>query len=197
MSTQEYKQKRNLTSSGEPGGDGQTCGDKAPIFVIQEHDASTLHYDFRLEAGGVLKSWAVPKGLSTDPRVRRLAIRTEDHPLDYADFEGVIPDGDYGAGTVLVWDRGPFENVTEKDGKSIPLEDALDQGHVVVRLAGEKLSGGYALQRIEAGDNEQWLIIKMDDDEADARRNPVSTQPVSVKSGRTLKQVARGREQGG
>lgn len=165
---------------------------KKPIFVIQEHDATSHHYDFRLEANGVLKSWAVPKGLSTDPRVKRLAIRTEDHPLDYADFEGVIPEGEYGAGTVIVWDRGHFENVTVQDDTLIPFDKALDRGHLVVRLAGKKLAGAYALQRIESGDDEQWLVIKVDDDAADARRNPVSTERESVKSGKTLEQVAAG-----
>ena len=165
---------------------------KKPIFVIQEHDASSLHYDFRIEVGDALASWAVPKGLSTDPEHKRLAIRTDDHDLDYADFEGVIPPSDYGAGTVLVWDRGDYENETEDDGESISIRDALDNGHAIIRLHGKKLSGGYVLQRIQKGgdENEQWLIIKQDDDAADARRNPVSTQPESVKSGRTIEQVA-------
>lgn len=195
MSTSEYEKKRDLSRSGEPQGGKRPGGGKKPIFVIQQHDASTLHYDFRLEADGVLKSWAVPKGLSTDPSDKRLAIRTEDHPLGYADFEGVIPEGEYGAGAVIVWDRGPFENVTEKDDEAVSFEDALDHGHLVVRLSGEKLSGGYAMQRIESGEDEQWLIIKVDDDAADARRNPVSTEPESVKSGKTVKQVAREHEE--
>jgi DNA ligase D-like protein (predicted 3'-phosphoesterase) len=161
-----------------------------PIFVIQKHDASTLHYDFRLEVDGALKSWAVPKGLSTSPDDKRLAIRTDDHALDYADFEGVIPEGEYGAGTVLIWDRGKFENLTEDDGKPVGIADALDNGHAVVRLHGDKLRGGYALQRFRQDDGEQWLIIKLDDDDADARRNPVSTQPESVKTGRTIEEVA-------
>lgn len=190
MSTKTYRQKRNLSRSGEPSGGKRRPG-KKPVFVIQEHDASTLHYDFRLEADGVLKSWAVPKGLSTDPRKKRLAIRTEDHPLDYADFEGVIPEGEYGGGTVIVWDRGTHENITKQNDEPITIDDALEHGHVVVRLHGKKLKGGYALQRIESGKNEQWLIIKVDDEEADARRNPVSTQPESVISGKTVKQLAR------
>ena len=165
---------------------------KKPIFVIQEHDASNLHYDFRIEAGDALASWAVPRGLSTDPEDKRLAIRTEDHDLDYADFEGVIPPSEYGAGTVIVWDKGSYENRTEEDGESVDICDALDNGHVVIRLRGRKLSGGYVLQRIQrdGDDNENWLIIKEDDDDADARRNPVSTQPESVKSGKTIEQVA-------
>lgn len=157
---------------------------------MQQHDASTLHYDFRLEVDGVLKSWAVPKGPSTDPREKRLAIPTEDHPLDYADFEGVIPEGQYGAGTVVVWDRGAYENVTEKDGEIRPMAEALKQGHALFRLDGEKISGGYALQRIETGKDESWLLVKMKDDAADARRNPTSTEPRSTLTGRTLDEVA-------
>jgi DNA ligase D-like protein (predicted 3'-phosphoesterase) len=159
--------------------------------VIQKHDASTLHYDFRIEVDGVLKSWAVPKGPSTDPREKRLALPTEDHPLDYADFEGVIPEDQYGGGTVLVWDTGPYDNITEKDGKTVPADKALDRGHLLVRLHGKKLQGGYALQRTGTGKKSRWLLVKMKDDDADARRNPVSTEPKSVLSGRTLAQIAR------
>lgn len=196
MDISDYKKKRNLSRSGEPQGGKRPGGGNKPVFVIQKHDASSLHYDFRLESGGVLKSWAVPKGLSTDPRDKRLAIRTEDHPLAYGDFEGVIPEGEYGAGPVIVWDRGPFENVTEKDDEPVSVADALEHGHLVVKLDGEKLLGAYTLQRMGGGgDDEQWLIIKVDDDAADARRNPVSTQPKSVKSGKTVEQVAREHEE--
>lgn len=162
-----------------------------PIFVIQEHDASSHHFDFRLQVGDVLKSWAVPKGPSTDPSEKRLALPTEDHPLDYADFEGVIPEGEYGAGTVLVWDAGPYRNLKEEgdDDDADPLEDQLEAGHATVWLQGEKLQGGYALIRTDAGDDERWLLVKMDDGEADARRNPVSTEPRSVLSGRTLEEI--------
>ena len=164
---------------------------KKPQFVIQQHDASTLHYDFRIEADGVLKSWAVPKGPSTDPAEKRMAIPTEDHPLEYADFEGVIPEGEYGAGAVLVWDRGPYRNITEKDGEIQPVEKAIKAGHLLIELNGEKLSGGYALHRTGSGDDARWLLIKTDDDDADGRRNPVSTEPKSVKSGRTIEQIAK------
>jgi len=159
-------------------------------FVVQKHDASSLHYDFRLEAAGVLKSWAVPKGLSTDPSEKRLAIRTDDHDLDYIDFEGVIPEGQYGGGTVIVWDRGSYRNVTEKGGEGVDIVEALDNGHAVVRLDGEKLRGDYTLQRMRGGDQEQWLVIKVDDDAADARRKPVSTRPESVITGKTIEQVS-------
>jgi len=164
---------------------------RKPIFVIQEHDASSHHFDFRIEVDGALKSWAVPKGPSTDPSEKRLAIPTEDHPLDYADFEGVIPEGEYGAGTVLVWDTGPYENLTESDGREVPIGKALKDGHAVIGLRGKKLQGGYVLQRTSGGKDEKWLLIKEDDDEADARRNPVSTEPKSVLSGRTLSQVRK------
>jgi DNA ligase D-like protein (predicted 3'-phosphoesterase) len=159
--------------------------------VIQKHDASTLHYDFRIEVDGVLKSWALPKGPSTNPSEKRLAVPTEDHPLDYADFEGVIPEGEYGAGTVLVWDRGTYENITKKDDETMSMVEALNQGHALIRLSGDKLSGGYALQRMGKGKGKRWLLVKMDDEEADARRNPVSTEPKSVLSGRTIDEIAR------
>jgi DNA ligase D-like protein (predicted 3'-phosphoesterase) len=144
----EYQRKRDFSRTPEPSGKGRRKRrGKQPIFVIQKHDASTLHYDFRIEVDGVLKSWSVPKGPSTDPRVKRLAIPTEDHPLGYADFEGVIPEGEYGGGTVLVWDRGTYDNITEKDDGLMPMGKALEAGHALFRLHGEKLRGGYALQR--------------------------------------------------
>jgi DNA ligase D-like protein (predicted 3'-phosphoesterase) len=189
MSTEHYTSKRNFSATPEPEG-GRRHSGKAPIFVIQKHDASTLHYDVRIEVDGVLKSWAVPKGPSTDPREKRLALPTEDHPLDYADFEGVIPEGQYGAGVVLVWDTGPYDNITETNGETVAMADAIEAGHVVVRLHGRKLTGGYALERTDTGDDERWLLVKVDDDDADARRNPVSTEPKSVVSGRTLEEIA-------
>ena len=190
MATREYQNKRDFSRTPEPDGSSGKSGGK-PIFVIQKHDASTLHYDFRIEVDGVLKSWAVPKGPSTDPREKRLAIPTEDHPIAYADFEGVIPAGEYGAGTVLVWDRGHFDNITEKDGETMDLAKAIGQGHVLIWLHGKKLDGGYALQRTGSGDDARWLLIKMDDSGADARRNPVSSEPKSVLSGRTMQEIAR------
>lgn len=190
MTPSSYEKKRDFKRTPEPRGGKAAASGHKPVFVIQKHDASSLHYDFRLEVDGVLKSWAVPRGPSTDPREKRLAIPTEDHPLAYADFEGVIPGDQYGGGTVLVWDRGSYDNITEKDGKTQPLDEALAQGHALVWLHGEKLSGGYALQRIGKGKDARWLLVKMDDEEADARRNPVSTEPDSVLSGRDLDEIA-------
>lgn len=204
--TGRYEEKRDFRKTPEPKAGGKTAAKEGrlPRFVVQEHRATSHHFDFRLEIGGALVSWAVPKGPSTDPAEKRLAIRTEDHPLDYAEFEGVIPKGQYGAGTVLIWDRGCFENITEQDDDGRDLQElpaALKEGHLLVRLKGEKLQGGYALQRIEEaekqGGQEQWLLIKMKDKEADARRNPVSTEPRSVASGRTLREVSKEEKQEG
>jgi DNA ligase D-like protein (predicted 3'-phosphoesterase) len=183
-----YRAKRDFDRTPEPAGTrhGQR---KRPRFVVHQHDATTLHFDFRLEAAGVLKSWAVPKGPSTNPKDKRLAMRTEDHPLDYAEFEGVIPEGGYGAGPVIVWDDGHYRNLTEKDGREIPVEDAVDAGHVTIWLEGKKLAGGYALIRLAKGKRERWLLVKMADEGADARRNPVKTQRESVKSGRTIEEL--------
>jgi DNA ligase D-like protein (predicted 3'-phosphoesterase) len=185
----DYRAKRDLTRSPEPPGGGLRRRGE-PIFVVQKHAARSLHYDFRLEVGGVLKSWAVPKGPSTDPREKRLAMAVEDHPLEYAEFEGVIGDGEYGAGAVIVWDTGPYRNLTERDGAEVPLEQALAAGHAKVELRGQKLRGGYALTRTGGEGRERWLLVKTRDAEADARRRPVSTEPESVVSGRTVEQVA-------
>jgi len=184
-----YRAKRDFRKTKEPSGKGKRRRRKKrePIFVIQKHDARTLHYDFRLEVDGVLKSWAVPKGPSTDPREKRLAVEVEDHPLDYGDFEGIIGEGNYGAGAVIVWDTGPYENHSDE-----PMTKALDRGHVNVFLHGDKLQGGYVLQRTrKVGEQQQWLLIKRRDEDADARRNPISTQPESVLSGRTVEQIAK------
>jgi DNA ligase D-like protein (predicted 3'-phosphoesterase) len=155
-----------------------------PRFVIQKHNATRLHYDFRLEAGGVLKSWAVPKGPSTDPREKRLAVEVEDHSLGYIDFEGVHERG-YGAGQVIVWDAGTYRALTEGS-----VEDALADGHLSFWLEGKKLRGGWTLQRTRGGAKPQWLLVKRRDEGADARRNPVSTQPESVLTGRTIEDLA-------
>ncbi|MDK0518344.1 DNA polymerase ligase N-terminal domain-containing protein [Streptomyces sp. ML-6] len=188
-SLEKYRSKRHTGRTPEPmGGSPRRAGRRH--FVVQKHAASSLHYDFRLEAGGVLKSWAVPKGLSTNPREKRLAVRTEDHPVGYLDFEGVIPEGEYGAGPVIVWDTGTYRNLTERDGKKVPLTKGVDEGHIKVWLEGEKLHGGYALTRTGQRGQERWILVKVSDAGADARRNPVSSQPASVRSGRTVEDVA-------
>ncbi len=187
-----YRSKRNFGTTSEPSG-GAAGGGDTPIFVIQEHAASSRHYDLRLEVDGALVSWAVPKGPSTDPRDRRLAVRTEDHPLEYADFEGTIPEDEYGGGAVIVWDRGTYRNLKADGDDPVEMADALAQGHAAVWLEGEKIRGGYNLIHSRmGGDEKNWLLIKADDEGADARRNPTSTQRESVLSGRTVEEVGRG-----
>jgi DNA ligase D-like protein (predicted 3'-phosphoesterase) len=189
MALEDYKKKRDFSKTPEPPGETRPTGGNS--YCIQKHAASRLHYDFRLELGGVLLSWAVPKGPSFDPRDKRLAMRVEDHPVDYGSFEGVIPEGEYGAGPVIVWDAGHYRNQTEQDGREVPVERAVDAGHVSFWLDGEKLSGGYALTRIGRGDRPRWLLVKENDERADARRKPARTQPRSVRSGRTVEEVAK------
>lgn len=188
-----YKSRRNFRVSPEPSGKkrAKKRSGKEPIFVIQKHNASYLHYDFRLEIDGVLKSWAVPKGPSTDPHEKRLAVETEDHPMEYATFEGVIPEGHYGAGEVIVWDTGTFESIKEKDGKIVPLSTCYKNGRIEVFVHGKKVQGGYALIRTESSNQNKWLLIKMKDEYTDAHRNPVNTEPESVLSGKTIEDVGR------
>ncbi len=192
-----YRSKRAFDRTEEPSGDDVRRSGDDPIFVIQHHDASSEHWDVRLEVDGVLASWAVPKGPSTDPNEKRLAKQVEDHPLDYADFEGHIPDDEYGGGDVVVWDLGPYRNDTvDDDDEPVSMRDAIDGGHVRVTLQGEKLEGAFVLQQTKMnGDPSNWLLIKVDDDGADARRNPTSTEPESVLSGRTVQDVAAEAEQ--
>lgn len=183
-----YREKRDFTRSPEPEGAADVVNEQ-PIFVIQKHDARSLHYDFRLEVNGVLKSWAVPKGPSADPSVKRLAVATEDHPLEYALFEGIIPDGEYGAGAVIVWDKGHYVNVTEKKGHRVNIEDALDHGHVTVWLEGVRLKGAYSLNRFRTGKQAQWLLIKVKDEHADSR-DLLNEIRDSVLTGRTLEELS-------
>jgi len=150
----EYRKKRDFAKTDEPEPD--ELQSEQSVYVIQKHNARRIHFDFRLEHDGVLKSWAVPKGLSDDPHDKRLAIRTEDHPVAYAEFSGEIPKGEYGAGTVETWDKGRFVNITIKDGKVQPLDEAMEKGHFVIYLKGDKLNGTYAFTRL---DND-WIIVK-------------------------------------
>jgi DNA ligase D-like protein (predicted 3'-phosphoesterase) len=151
-----------------------------PRFVIQQHHARSLHFDFRLEVAGTFKSWAVPKGPSMDPRDKRLAMEVDDHSISWGDFEGVIPGGEYGAGRVIVWDRGTYDNLRDE-----PMEDALAAGHASFRLHGEKLHGGWSIRRIEG---RRWLLVKRRDDEADSG-DPIAERPESVVSGRTIEEL--------
>lgn len=187
----EYHRKRNFARTPEPNKDRKERRTHAkPIFVIQEHDASHLHYDFRLEVDGTLKSWAVPKGISDDPRVKRLAIATEDHPLGYANFGGIIPAGEYGAGSVLLWDKGSYQNLTHDNrGNQVPTRRALMNGHVTVGLNGRRLKGGYALTRLKASN--QWLLVKVRDTEAGVKRNPKPSHSRPARSGRARSRVRR------
>ncbi len=155
-------------------------GVAAGVFVVQEHSASTHHFDLRLEVEGVMRSWAVPKGPSLDPAVKRLAVQVEDHQLSHNDFEG--PGGE-GRG-VIVWDRGPYEQ-----GGRVAWPEALERGHAVFVLHGEKLRGGFALQRTGRGGKPQWLLLKRRDDEARPGSDVVAEAPRSVLSGRTLEEV--------
>jgi bifunctional non-homologous end joining protein LigD len=147
MSLREYKKKRNFDITPEPRGD-TVQEHNQPIFVVQRHQASHLHYDFRLEMDGVLKSWAVPKGPPATPKEKRLAVQTEDHPLEYAEFSGTIPEGQYGAGTVEIWDKGAYELV----------RGSFESGVLEVRLDGKKLHGIYVLVRMK--DPKNWLLLK-------------------------------------
>ena len=155
----------------------------ASSFVVQQHRASTLHYDFRLEVGGVLRSWAVPKGPSMTPADKRLAVEVEDHSLAWGEFEGRIGSG-YGEGAVIVWDRGTYEPLDD-----VPMADALERGKASFRLDGEKLQGGFTLVRTRGSARKpQWLLIKKRDDEADGQ-GPVGERDESVVSGKTLEEL--------
>jgi DNA ligase D-like protein (predicted 3'-phosphoesterase) len=183
-----YREKRHFGRTAEPRGEGETSGDGGARFVVQIHDATTMHFDFRLEVEGVLKSWSVPKGPSPDPHEKRLAMPTEDHPLEYREFEGVIAPGEYGAGTVIVWDEGTYRPHSEN------FAEALRHGHATFRLAGAKLRGGYALTRFRGGgdgDREAWLLVKQNDERAVRDgRTPDPMRARSAHTGRTLRQVA-------
>jgi DNA ligase D-like protein (predicted 3'-phosphoesterase) len=202
----EYERKRDFSKTREPKAKparGKRRKGKArrrhPRFSIQKHSATALHYDLRLEVDGLLASWAVPKGPSLNPADKRLAMRTEDHPLEYLEWEGVIPKGEYGAGPMIVWDRGVFQNISEtRRGEPMELSEAIEAGDVKIFMLGEKIKGAYALVRTNPrsgetsrSEREQWLLIKKRDEGADARRKPTSSQPESVLSGRTIEQLLK------
>jgi bifunctional non-homologous end joining protein LigD len=186
---EEYREKRNFEVTAEPK--GARASTKSPselLYVIQKHQASQLHYDFRLEWRGVLLSWAVPKGPSLDPSVKRLATAVEDHPLEYGNFEGVIPQGEYGGGTVMLWDRGTW-------AAEVPdVDAALEKGDLKFTLAGKKLRGSWVLVRTKLGyggsKKPQWLLIKHRDRYA-STEDILIEEPRSVLSKRTLAEIAR------
>lgn len=185
-----YQKKRNFNQTPEPVGNKQSKRSKKyPIFVIHKHDARNLHYDVRLEIDGVLVSWAVPKGPSTNPSVKHLAVPTEDHPMDYATFEGMIPVGNYGAGAVMVWDIGTYKNIKMKNDKLVPMDQCVKDGRVEVWLEGKKLVGGYALIRAQSHDETFWLMLKMNDKHADTRRDILKAD-TSALTGRTMQEIA-------
>lgn len=167
MSLSTYHKKRNFKDTPEPKSNTATRR-KQPIFVVQRHDASRLHYDFRLEAGRTLKSWAVPKGPSMHPGDKRLAVHVEDHPTSYATFEGDIPEGNYGAGHVDVWDHGTYEPVDENGDKitAKAFLEKLEEGHIKFRLKGKKLNGRFVLVQMKGRGDKNWLLIKEHDEHA-------------------------------
>lgn len=187
-SLEEYARKRDFKKTPEPAPLPPTPGaTHSGRFFIQRHNASHLHYDFRLEIGGTLKSWAVPKGPSLDPAVKHMAAMVEDHPLDYGDFEGNIPKGSYGGGSVMLWDRGRFEIIGEEDGLA-----QIARGDLKFRLHGEKLNGSWALVHMKGrgkGKDNAWLIIKKKDEAADPAWD-IEEHAYSVKTGRTQDEIA-------
>ncbi|MBV8328138.1 DNA polymerase ligase N-terminal domain-containing protein [Chryseobacterium sp.] len=169
MALKDYQQKRKFDETSEPKGTTKKSKNKL-IFVVQRHAATRLHYDFRLEMEGVLKSWAVPKGPSLDPQDKRLAMMVEDHPYDYKDFEGNIPEGNYGAGQVEVWDSGTYEPLEENSKVSDEKEllKELHAGSLKFRLHGKKLKGEFALVKMKNSENNAWLLIKHKDEFAES-----------------------------
>lgn len=194
-----YREKRDFDRTAEPAGGEVPPNRDMPLFTIQKHAASALHYDLRLEVDGVLKSWAVPKGPSLDPADKRLAVRVEDHPLDYATFEGTIPEGEYGAGTVLLWDSGWWEPDAAwaaevaggKPGAAGTLspEESLAKGELKFILHGEKLSGSWVVVQMKGRGPKNWLLLKHKDDSARPGSDITVERPESVASGRTLEQI--------
>ena len=191
MALTAYKKKRSFNKTPEPTGGKASNGEL--IFVIQKHAASHLHYDFRLEMKGVLKSWAVPKGPSTDPEIKRLAMMVEDHPYDYRSFEGIIPKGQYGGGTVIVWDEGTYVPAEGKfqDKKEMEknLLSQLHKGKLNIKLDGQKLKGEYVLVKSSYQGEKSWLLMKVKDKYA--KKSDITNKNKSVVSGKTISQVEK------
>ena len=195
MSLIRYREKRDFKTTPEPVGGKPTKNQL--IFVIQKHAASRLHYDFRLEMEGVLKSWAVPKGPSTDPAIKRLAMMVEDHPYNYRDFEGTIPKGEYGGGTVIVWDEGWYEPIEKIEGKKAQDKHLLKQlkaGSVKIVMHGKKMKGEWALVKTKQDEN-SWLLIKHRDKYAST--DDITEKNKSVVSGKTLEQIEKAMSKNG
>ena len=186
-----YNAKRDFTRTDEPAGRVPKATGKKLHFVVQKHAASHLHYDFRLELDGVMKSWAVPKGPSLDPAVRRLAMEVEDHPIEYNTFEGTIPAGEYGGGTVMLWDRGTYD--AEDGGGAESLRDGYRRGDLKVTLSGARLVGSWVLVRMKREGKPQWLLIKHRDEHADPSRDITAEEETSVVTKRSMEQISEGK----
>jgi len=190
----EYRRKRDFSKTAEPEGATAPASRTTLAFVIQKHAASQLHFDLRLELDGVMKSWAVPKGPSVDPSVKRLAMQVEDHPVEYNTFEGIIPEGEYGGGTVMLWDRGTY-TYWEKDPDPVErLRDGYARGDFKFELKGKRLRGTWVLVRLRRGDPEkpQWLLIKHRDEYAKPGFDIVARENTSIATGRTMEEIAAG-----
>jgi len=188
----EYKRKRDFSKTAEPEGKPTRTRGRGLHFVVQKHAASHLHYDFRLELDGVMKSWAVPKGPSYDPSVKRLAMEVEEHPIEYNTFEGTIPKGQYGGGTVMLWDRGTYE--PEAGGGEETLREGYKRGDLKFVMHGERLLGGWVLVRLKRpGTRSQWLLIKHRDEYATSKVDVTEAVQTSVATGRTMDEIANGR----
>jgi bifunctional non-homologous end joining protein LigD len=190
MSLKKYNEKRDFKKTAEPSGKKKSRK-KGLLFVIQKHDASRLHYDFRLELDGVLKSWAVPKGPSINPKDKRLAMMVEDHPIDYANFEGVIPEGNYGAGNVIVWDTGTYtaEGAKTKKANEVKIREGLEKGDCKFILKGKKLKGSFVLVRMKSAGENAWLLIKHKDEFASSKN--VLKDDASILSGKTIDEIGK------
>ncbi len=192
MKLTKYAEKRHFDQTPEPDAKVKKKSGKQHLFVIQKHAARQLHYDFRLEMEGVLKSWAVPKGPSLDPSQKRLAVRVEDHPFDYKDFEGVIPEGNYGAGEVIVWDEGVYTTLEAgsfQEEEKI-LTEALKKGRLEIILFGHKLKGSFSLVKMHRDKEDAWLLVKKQDEYASTE--DVTKLEASVKTGHKLKKTTHG-----
>jgi bifunctional non-homologous end joining protein LigD len=189
MSLRKYLAKRRFNETPEPRGKRKKTRSKKLAFVVQEHHASSLHYDFRLELDGVLKSWAVPKGPSMNPEDRHLAVHVEDHPFAYRKFEGIIPEGNYGAGKVIIWDEGTYEPYHDEPDDEATLRKQLEKGHLTFMLHGKKLHGEFALIKMHGDDDKAWLLMKKGDEFAS--HADITKETSSVKSGKTVDDIGR------